>query len=95
MKGQGLAAAASDFCREELLIRAAKSSLLRCTNRDDGDHTIGDWGIAPCDADTPVDDMCDACKKRFAGLPAYRGSLRRRNLAKARMLRAFRRLEAV
>jgi len=80
-----LIAAARDFCKEETAIRAARRDLRPCTEASTGEPEIGDFGVGLCEGEP----RCANCQAKEDGKALYRGSLRKRYLAKQRMLRAY------
>lgn len=87
--------AAIEFCAQDAIVRDYKD-LPKCTEFDKGDPTIGDSGQPWClDAEVPNPEaMCAGCIARYDGKAAYKTAIQRRNRAKQRMIREWRKAGA-
>lgn len=83
-----LLSAALAFCHEDAALSRARKASQKCELASRPEPEIGHSGDLPCwQIPDEVDEICGPCKARMAN--DYKGSLRKRQLAKRRMLRAF------
>lgn len=83
-----LLSAALAFCHEDAALSRARKTQRNCTERSKPEPEVGYYGILPCyQRPDEVDEMCEPCKARMSN--GYKGSLRKRQYAKRRMLRAY------
>lgn len=88
-----LVAAAKEFCEHEIGLRAQRAKARHCEFRSEGDASIGDYGTPSCTQDV-TEEPCESCKAFWAAMEPFRYSLRKRRLAKERMVRAYSRMGA-
>lgn len=82
-----LVSAAVAFYDQETIIRTLRSNLRRCSEYAPPDLQCGDQGDPPCDLRPAYPSRCENCEARAASRPAYQEALRKRRLAKHRLLR--------
>ena len=81
--------AALDVCRWETAYRAACSARERCTEMSKPDYRTGDPGQGPCYLEDEEVELCQACTKRRAGVPALNVVKSKRRYAKRKLFRAY------
>ncbi len=83
--------AATAYCAADRLMAEIRRQSERCTEQDDGDPSIGDFGSARCGIamEGQPESWCDACKTFSENAAKFSTGMRARRLAKAKMLRAY------
>ena len=79
--------AAIEYAAAQSKLRELRSNVRRCTEQRSPDYETGDSGSGRCDLYGDPEDMCLECRVKAGQLAAYKETLHKRALARARILR--------
>jgi len=79
-------AAAIEFCDCERAFTVWRKTSRKCLEVTAPEYEVGDIGTPPCYL-RPEDEQCEACRTFAANRELWQSAVRRKRLAKSRMLR--------